>query len=111
MKAISNRQSGQYPTSTFPVLRAGGVTSPIPLCLHPVVSGKFSTLAIAINYAFFPRFGGLLFFSGGLTLSTSAINSLNGRGMCGIGFEFVVLVETPCSILFGIRKTPVGPIA
>ena len=31
------------------------------------------------------------FFSGGFTLSTSAITSLNGRGMCGIGFELVIL--------------------
>ncbi|MGC2229441.1 MAG: hypothetical protein WA254_07510, partial [Candidatus Sulfotelmatobacter sp.] len=31
------------------------------------------------------------FFSGGFTLSTSAITSLNGSGMCGIGLEFVIL--------------------
>src|ERR1019366_3006984 len=29
-------------------------------------------------------------FSGGFTFNTSAITSLNGRGMCGIGFEFVI---------------------
>ena len=32
-------------------------------------------------------------FVGGFTLSTSLITSPNGRGMCGIGFEFVVLGE------------------
>jgi hypothetical protein len=30
-------------------------------------------------------------FSGGFTLSTSAITSLNGSGMCGIGLEFLVM--------------------
>jgi hypothetical protein len=33
-------------------------------------------------------------FSGGFTFSTSAITSLNGRGMCGIGFEFVIRLVT-----------------
>jgi hypothetical protein len=50
-------------------------------------------------------------FFGGFTLSTSDITSLNGRGICGIGFEFVVLLETSCSILFGIRNTPINTIA
>jgi hypothetical protein len=36
-------------------------------------------------------FGG---FGGGLTLSTSAITSLNGKGMCGIGFELVIFFSS-----------------
>ena len=40
------------------------------------------------------------FFSGGFTLSTSAITSLNGRGMCGIGFEFVVLLLSDSLVIF-----------
>src|SRR5260370_36527913 len=37
-----------------------------------------------------------VFFSCGFTLSTSAITSLNGSGMCGIGFAFVVRFGLSC---------------
>jgi len=41
---------------------------------------------LPLRLAFFVGFG----FSGGFTLSTSAMTSLNGSGMCGIGFELVI---------------------
>ena len=36
-------------------------------------------------------------FSGGLTLTASAITSLNGSGMCGLGLELVTL-EWVCKV-------------
>ena len=45
-------------------------------------------------------FGGFVFcFSGGLTLSTSAITSLNGSGICGIGLELVIFFSVVTMIV------------
>jgi hypothetical protein len=43
---------------------------------------------------------------GGFTLSTSAITSLNRMGMCGIGFEFVILFAR--LIYFGSWRNAAG---
>ena len=48
---------------------------------------------LALRLAFFVG------FSGGFTLSTSAITSLNGKGMCGIGFELVILLVSCCLLI------------
>jgi hypothetical protein len=42
-----------------------------------------------------PRYLPFPCFFGGFTLSTSAITSLNGSGMWGIGFEFVIRFGSP----------------
>ena len=61
---------------------------------HP----RSSTTATVSYLAFVGRLfrGG---FSGGFTMSTSAITSLNGRGMCGIGFEFVIRLGLSSGLL------------
>jgi len=42
-------------------------------------------------------------FSGGFALSTSAITSLNGRGICGIGLEFVILFAGSILLVVTVR--------
>jgi hypothetical protein len=64
------------------------VSNVIPFIEHSLHLGFFALLLC-----------GLCCFSGGFTLSTSAITSLNGRGMCGIGLEFVVFsFQRPASL-------------
>src|SRR5215475_2212324 len=42
--------------------------------------------------------------SRGFTFSTSAITTLNGSGMCRIGLEFVVLLDSSCALLIAISS-------